>query len=397
MSKLTLKDIDLEGKTVLVRADFNVPQDVNLNITDDTRICATLPTIKYILGHGSKKLVLISHLGRPEGKRVDKYSLKPVAGRLSELLGEPVEFLNDCVGDAIKKEIDAAKERVVLLENLRFHPEEEANDANFAKQLASLADIFVNDAFGTAHRAHASTEGVTHYLKSAAGFLLEKEIKYLGDMVGNPQKPFMVILGGLKVSDKIGVIDNLLPKCDAIIIGGGMSYTFLKAQGKPVGNSKLEKDKIDLAKSILAKAAALKKEIILPVDHLVVDNIDANAKAEVVGEAIPDGKIAVDIGPKTIKLFEDKLVKAKTVVWNGPLGIFEMDAFSHGTQAIAEFLSKLKAITIIGGGDTAAAVAKFKLEDKMTHISTGGGASLEYLEGKLLPGVAALTDRPEGQ
>ena len=393
MSKLTLKDIDLEGKTVLVRADFNVPQDVNLNITDDTRICATLPTIKYILGHGSKKLVLISHLGRPEGKRVDKYSLKPVAGRLSELLGEPVEFLNDCVGDAIKKEIDAAKERVVLLENLRFHPEEEANDANFAKQLASLADIFVNDAFGTAHRAHASTEGVTHYLKSAAGFLLEKEIKYLGDMVGNPQKPFMVILGGLKVSDKIGVIDNLLPKCDAIIIGGGMSYTFLKAQGKPVGNSKLEKDKIDLAKSILAKAAALKKEIILPVDHLVVDNIDANAKAEVVGEAIPDGKIAVDIGPKTIKLFEDKLVKAKTVVWNGPLGIFEMDAFSHGTQAIAEFLSKLKAITIIGGGDTAAAVAKFKLEDKMTHISTGGGASLEFLEGKVLPGVAALTDK----
>ena len=397
MSKLTLKDVDLKNKSVLVRADFNVPQDANLNITDDTRIRATLPTIKYILDHGSKKLILMSHLGRPDGKRVDKYSLKPVAARLSELLGEPVKFLNDCVGDTIKKEVDAAGERVVLLENLRFHAEEEANDANFAKQLASLADIFVNDAFGTAHRAHASTEGVTHYLKSVAGFLLEKEIKYLGDVVTNPQKPFMVILGGSKVSDKIGVIDNLLPKCDVIIIGGGMSYTFLKAQGKPIGNSKLEKDKIDLAKSILAKAVTLKKEIILPVDHLVVDTIDANAKAEVVGEAIPDGKIAVDIGPKTVKLFEEKLAKAKTVVWNGPLGIFEMDAFSHGTQAIAEFLSKLKATTIIGGGDTAAAVAKFKLEDKMTHISTGGGASLEYLEGKILPGVAALTDRPEGR
>jgi len=391
--KLTLKDVDLKNKTVLVRADFNVPQDANLSITDDTRIRATLPTIKYILDNGSKKLVLMSHLGRPDGKRVDKYSLKPIAARLSELLGEPVKFLNDCVGDNIKKEVDSAKERVVLLENLRFHAEEEANDANFAKQLASLADIFVNDAFGTAHRAHASTEGVTHYLKSAAGFLLEKEIKYLGDAVTNPQRPFMVILGGSKVSDKIGVIDNLLPKCDAIIIGGGMSYTFLKAQGKPIGNSKLEKDKIDLAKSILAKAATLKKEILLPVDHVVVDTIDANAKSEVVGESIPDGKIAVDIGPKTVKLFEERLAKAKTVVWNGPLGIFEMDAFSRGTQAIAEFLSKLKATTIIGGGDTAAAVAKFKLEDKMTHISTGGGASLEYLEGKLLPGVAALTDR----
>jgi len=393
MTKLTIKDIDLKNKTVLVRADFNVPQDADLNITDDTRIRATLPTIKYLLEKGAKKVILMSHLGRPDGKVVDKYSLKPVAQRLKELLGQPVKFLNDCAGDAIKKEIDAAAEKLILLENLRFHAEEEANDANFAKQLASLADIYINDAFGTAHRAHASTEGVAHYLKALAGFLLEKEIQYLGNAVEDPQRPFMVILGGAKVSDKIGVIENLLSKCDAILIGGGMAYTFLHAQGKPIGNSKLEKDKLDLAKSILDKAANLKKEIVLPVDHVVVDNVDPNAKTEIVGENIPDGKIAVDIGPKTISLFENKLESAKTIVWNGPLGIFEMDAFSKGTQEIAKFISGLKATTIIGGGDTAAAVAKFKLEDKMTHISTGGGASLEFLEGKSLPGVAALADK----
>jgi len=393
MSKMTIKDIDLKNKNVLVRADFNVPQDASLNITDDTRIRATLPTIKYILQNGCKKLILMSHLGRPDGKAVEKYSLKPVAARLIELLGEPVKFLNDCVGDGIKKEIDAAKERVILLENLRFHAEEESNDADFAKQLASLADVFVNDAFGTAHRAHASTEGVTHYLKSAAGFLLEKEIQYLGNAVQDPQKPFMVILGGAKVSDKIGVIENLLPKCDAILIGGGMAYTFLKAQGRTIGNSKLEKDKLDLAKTILDKANSLKKEIVLPVDHVVVDNIAADAKTEIVGDNIPEGKIGVDIGPKSIALFEDKLKSAKTIVWNGPVGIFEMDAFSKGTQELAEFIGALKCTSIIGGGDTAAAVAKFKLEDKMTHISTGGGASLEYLEGKVLPGVAALTDK----
>jgi len=410
MAKLTIKDIDFNGKTVLMRADFNVPQDANLNITDDTRIRATLPTIKYILEHGAKKLILMSHLGRPEGSVVAKYSLKPVAARLKELLAQDVLFLNDCapgltgeagarscaVGENIKKEIDSSKEKIVLLENLRFHAEEEANDPGFAKQLASLADVFVNDAFGTAHRAHASTEGVTHFLKSAAGFLLEKEIQYLGNAVTNPAKPFMVILGGAKVSDKIGMIENLLPKADAIIVGGGMSYTFLKAQGKQIGNSKLEKDKLDLAKSILEQAKSLKKEIVLPIDNLVVDNIDPNAKTEIVGEEIPEGKIAVDIGPKSIKLFEDKLKSAKTIVWNGPLGIFEMDAFSKGTKEVANFVSNLKAVTIIGGGDTAAAIAKFKLENKMTHISTGGGASLEYLEGKSLPGVAALTDRPEG-
>ena len=393
MAKMTVRDIDLKNKTVLMRADFNVPQDADLKITDDTRIRATLPTIKYILQNGAKKLILMSHLGRPDGKVVEKYSLKPVAQRLKELLGEPVKFLNDCIGEGIKKEIESSSDRVVLLENLRFHTEEEANDANFAKQLASLADIFVNDAFGTAHRAHASTEGVAHYLKAVAGFLLEKEIQYLGSAVQNPQRPFMVILGGAKVSDKIGVIENLLPKCDAILIAGGMAYTFLKAQGKPIGNSKLEKDKIDLAKSILDKAKQLEKEILLPIDNLVVDNIAADAKTEMVGENIPEGKIAVDIGPKTVALFKEKLKTAKTVVWNGPLGIFEMDAFSKGTQEIAQFISALKCTSIIGGGDTAAAVAKFKLEEKMTHISTGGGASLEFLEGKVLPGVAALADK----
>jgi len=393
MGKLTIKDVDLKNKTVLVRVDFNVPQDTNLKITDDTRISSTLPTLKYILQNGARKLVLMSHLGRPEGKVVEKYSLKPVAERLKELLGEPVKFLNDCVGDNIKKEIEAAKEKVILLENLRFHAEEEANDAAFAKQLAALADIFVNDAFGTAHRAHASTEGVTHYLKSAAGFLIEKEIQYLGNALQDPLRPFMVILGGAKVSDKIGVIENLLPKCDCFIIGGGMAYTFLKAQGKAIGNSKLEKEKLDLAKSILDKAGQLKKDILLPIDNLVVDNIDASGKTEIVGEDIPEGKIAVDIGPKTVSLFEEKLKSAKTVVWNGPLGIFEMDAFSRGTQEIAKFISTLKCISIIGGGDTAAAIAKFKLEDKMTHISTGGGASLEFLEGRVLPGIAALSER----
>jgi len=393
MAKLTLKDLDLKNKVVLCRADFNVPQDASLKITDDTRIRATIPTIKYILENGAKKLVLVSHLGRPDGKVVEKYSLKPVAERLKELLGEPVKFVNECVGENVKKEITEAKERVILLENLRFHAEEEGNDANFSKQLASLADIFVNDAFGTAHRAHASTEGVTHYLKSAAGFLLEKEIQYLGSAVQNPARPFIVILGGAKVSDKIAVIENLLPKADAIIIGGGMAYTFLKAQGKNIGNSKLEKDKLDLAKTILEKSKQLNKEILLPVDNVVVDTIAADAKSEVVQDSIPDGKIAVDIGPKTIDLFEAKLKSAKTIVWNGPLGIFEMDAFSNGTKKVAEFISTLKCTSIIGGGDTAAAVTKFSVEDKMSHVSTGGGASLEYLEGKNLPGVAALTEK----
>jgi phosphoglycerate kinase len=393
VAKLTINDLNLQNKTVLMRADFNVPQDADLKITDDTRIRATLPTIRYILRNGVKKLILMSHLGRPDGKVVAKYSLKPVAERLKELLKEPVKFLGDCVGDNIKKDIESSSERIVLLENLRFHAEEEGNDAGFSKQLAAPADIFVNDAFGTAHRAHASTEGVTHYLKSAAGFLLEKEIQYLDNALKSPARPFWVILGGAKVSDKIGVIDNLISKCDGFIIGGGMCYTFLKTKGVTIGNSKLEKDKLDIAKSILEKARIAGKEIVLPVDHLVVDNIAPDAKSEVVGQNIPEGKIAVDIGPKTITLFKEKLRNAKTIVWNGPLGIFEMDAFSKGTEEIAKFIAGLKATTIIGGGDTAAAMAKFKLEEKMTHISTGGGASLELLEGKVLPGIAALADK----
>ncbi len=392
MAKLTVRDLDVKGKTVLMRADFNVPLDANLNITDETRIRETLPTIEFILSKGAAKVVLMSHLGRPDGKRVEKYSLKPVAKRLEELLEEKVLFANGCVGAEVSKQVAQATEKVVLLENLRYHAEEEGNDPVFAKQLASLGDVFVNDAFGTAHRAHASTAGVNKFLTSAAGLLLEKEIQYLGNAVAAPKKPFVVILGGSKVSDKIMLIDNMLPKCDRIIIGGGMAYTFLKAQGQAIGNSKLEKDKIDVAKAVLEKAASLKKEIVLPVDHVVVEAIDANAKTEVV-ERIPDGKIAVDIGPKTIKLFCDKLKDAQTVVWNGPAGIFEMDAFSKGTEALGKCLAGLKATTIIGGGDTAAAVAKFNLKDKMTHISTGGGASLEFLEGKVLPGIAALTDK----
>ncbi len=392
MGKMTVKDIDLKGRNVLMRADFNVPQDASLNITDDTRIRATLPTIEYILNNGAARLVLMSHLGRPDGKAVAKYSLAPVAKRLAELLGQPVKFVSDCVGETVKAEVSAAKEKVVLLENLRFHSEEEANDPAFAGQLADLGDIFVNDAFGTAHRAHASTEGVTHYLKSAAGFLLGKEIEYLGSAVADPRRPFIVILGGAKVSDKIAVIENLLPKCDSIIIGGGMAYTFLKAQGKNIGKSKLEQDKLGLAKEILLKAAELKKEILLPVDNLIVESIDVSAKSEICGENIPEGRMAVDIGPQTVKLFNAKLAGAKTIVWNGPLGIFEMEPFSKGTKAVAEFSAGLDAVTIIGGGDTAAAVAKFGLGKRMTHISTGGGASLEFLEGKKLPGVAALAE-----
>lgn len=393
MAKLTIRDLEVNGKAVLMRADFNVPQDEALNITDDTRIRATLPTIKYLLDKGARKVILISHLGRPKGKPEVKYSLQPVARRLEGLLNEPVKFIGECVGDRVKEEIEAASEKIILLENLRFHAQEEANDPDFAKGLSALGELFVNDAFGTAHRAHASTEGVTHYLKSAAGFLLEKEIKYLGEAVANPGKPFMLILGGAKVSDKIGVIENLLPKCDCILIGGGMSYTFLKAQGKPVGSSKLEEDKLGLAAEILQKAKEANKEILLPIDHVVVAKIDRAVDIDIVGEDIPDGKIAVDIGPKTVVLFEERLRLAKTIVWNGPLGIFETEAFSKGTRRIAEYIASLDCTSIIGGGDTAAAITKFNLEDKMTHISTGGGASLEFLEGKTLPGIAALTDK----
>ncbi len=392
MAKLTIKDVQLKDKKVLMRVDFNVPQDGNLNITDDARIRASLPSIKYILEKGANKLILMSHRGRPKGKRDPKFSLKPVAKRLEELLDMPVKMLDDCIGDKINHEINASKDKVVLLENLRFHAEEEKNDAKFSKQLAELADIYVNDAFGSAHRAHASTQGVTKYLKSAAGFLLEKEIQYLGEALREPKRPFVVILGGAKVSDKMGVINNLLPISDCILIGGGMAYTFLNAQGVNIVNSKLEKEKVNQALEILDKAKKLKKEIVLPVDHLVVDKIEPASSGEI-KEDIPQGRIAVDIGPKTRDLFKEKLRDAQTIIWNGPLGIFEIEPFSKGTKEIAKFISELPATTIIGGGDTTAALAKFKLSDKMTHISTGGGASLEFMEGKTLPGIAALTDK----
>ncbi|MDP3791477.1 MAG: phosphoglycerate kinase [Candidatus Omnitrophota bacterium] len=398
MAKKTIKDVDLKGKRVLMRVDFNVPLDDKLNITDDIRIRAVLPTIKYALEKGAK-VVLMSHLGRPEGSVVDSMRLTPVAKRLEELFGKRIVKTDDCIGDAAKKAVGAMKTGdVVLLENLRFHAEEEKDDPAFAKELASMGDIFVNDAFGTAHRAHASTEGVTKYLPSVAGFLLGKEIEYLGGAVDNPKRPFVAILGGAKVKDKIKVIDNLLNKVDALIIGGGMAYTFLKAKGKTIGTSKLDKDGFETAKVALGKAVKKNIPILLPIDNIIADKFDANANTKLVGEDIPDGWMGLDIGPKTIKLFEDTLKNAKTIVWNGPMGVFEMDKFAKGTEEIAKFLAGLKgATTVIGGGDTAAAMSKFKVEDKMTHISTGGGASLEYLEGRGLPGIDALQDGQSGR
>ena len=395
MAKKTIKDIDLKGKKVLMRVDFNVPLDEKLNITDDIRIRSAVPTIKYAIEKGAK-VILMSHLGRPDGKVVESMRLTPAAKKLEELLGKKVMKTDDCIGPAVEETVAAMKPGdVVLLENLRFHAEEEQNDPAFAKALAHLGDVFVNDAFGTAHRAHASTEGVTKYLPSVAGFLLEKEIQYLGQTVDNPKRPFVAILGGAKVKDKIKVIDNLLNKVDALIIGGGMAYTFLKAKGKTIGNSKLDKDGFETAKLALDKAAKKNIPILLPIDNVIGDKFDANADTKIVGEDIPDGWMGLDIGPKTIKLFEDKLKDAKTIIWNGPMGVFEMDKFAKGTKDIAMFLADLKgAITIIGGGDTAAAMLKFKVEDKMTHISTGGGASLEYLEGRGLPGIDALQDKP---
>ena len=394
MVKKTIEDIDLKDKKVLMRVDFNVPLDDKLNITDDIRIRSALPTIKYAIERKAK-VILMSHLGRPDGKVVDSMRLTPVAKRLEELLGKKVTKTDDCIGPAVKKTVSAMEQGdVVLLENLRFHAEEEKNDPVFAKELASLGDIFVNDAFGTAHRAHASTEGVTKYLPSVAGFLIEKEIRYLGQMVDNPKRPFVAILGGAKVKDKIKVIDNLLNKVDALIIGGGMAYTFLKAKGHTIGASKLDKDGFDTAKQTLDKTAKKNIPILLPIDNVIGDKFDANANTKIVGEDIPDGWMGLDIGPDTIKLFEDKLKDARTIIWNGPMGVFEMDKFAKGTEAIASFLAGLKGVTtVIGGGDTAAAMLKFEVEDKMTHISTGGGASLEYLEGRGLPGIDALNDK----
>ncbi|MDP2912879.1 MAG: phosphoglycerate kinase [Candidatus Omnitrophota bacterium] len=393
MAKKTIRDADLKDKRVLMRVDFNVPLDDNLNITDDIRIRSALPTIKYALDKGAK-VILMSHLGRPDGQVNEKMRLGPIAKRFEKLLGKPVTALKDCIGADVERRVSAMKAGdVILLENLRFHAEEEKNDPRFAKELASLGDIFVNDAFGTAHRAHASTEGITHYLPSLAGFLLEKEMLYLGNTVSNPKRPFVAILGGAKVKDKIKVIDNLLDKVDALLIGGGMAYTFLKAKGRTIGASRFDKDGFDTVTKAIDKAIRKNIPLILPVDHIVADRFDGSANTKLSDDDIPDGWIGLDIGPKTIELFEDILKDAKTIIWNGPLGVFEMDKFAKGTEKIAKFIAALKGVTsIIGGGDTAAAILKFELEDKMTHISTGGGASLEYLEGRGLPGIDALSD-----
>ena len=391
--KKSIKDIDIQGKKVLIRVDFNVPLDEHLKITDDTRIKAALPTIKYVLEQNAR-LILISHLGRPKGKVVENLCLKPVALRLSELLDKEVKMADGCIGPEVKAQVNSLEEgEVLLLENTRFHQEEEKNDSDFAKELASLGEVYVSDAFGSVHRAHASTEGVAHYLPAVAGFLLEKEIEFLSKVMENPDKPFALILGGAKVSDKIGVINNLLEKVDVILIGGGMAYTFLKAQGKNIGCSKLEMEKIDLAKEILSKAAASGVKILLPIDNVIADDFSASAQHKVVDEEVPEGWMGLDIGPKTTEIFISALAEAKTVVWNGPLGVCEWEPFSKSSHKIAQFISSSGATTVIGGGDTAAAVAKFGLSDKMSHISTGGGASLEFLEGKTLPGIAALNDK----
>ncbi len=394
MNKMTVRDVDLKGKRVIIRVDFNVPLEAG-KITDDIRIRAAVPTVKYALDHGAARVILMSHLGRPSGKGFEQeFSLAPAAKRLAELIGQPVKLLSDCVGDGVRKDLAAAPEKLVLLENLRFHKAEEKNDPAFAKELASLADIYVNDAFGTAHRAHASTAGVAAYLPAVSGFLIEKELQYLGKAVNNPERPFVVILGGAKVSDKILLIENLLQKANAILVGGGMAYTFLKAQGINIGDSKLEKDKVDLAKALLEKAKVAGVQIVLTSDFVIVPNFDSNDAK--ISDTIPDGFMSLDIGPKTREAFKAVLSKARTVVWNGPLGVFERDAFLQGTKDIALYLAALKdkgVQTIIGGGDSAAAVLKFGLDDKMTHISTGGGASLEYLEGKELPGITALNDK----
>jgi phosphoglycerate kinase len=392
MEKKNIKDLEVKGKRVLMRVDFNVPLDEK-RITDDSRIRAALSTIEYALKKGAK-LVLMSHLGRPKGKVVEEMRLTPVARRLSQLLNKEVAKASDCIGEEVKRMVSQMEEGdVLLLENLRFHPEEEKNEPGFAQELASLGDLYVNDAFGTAHRAHASTQGIAKFLPAVSGFLMKKEISYLGNLLSNPQRPFLTILGGAKVSDKIEVIENLMDKVDAFLIGGGMAYTFLKAKGKSIGNSKLEEDKLETAKNILKKSGEKGIKILLPIDNLIVDKLEGGKEIKVVAEDIPEGWVGVDIGPETIEEFKSELRGAKTVLWNGPLGIFEKEEFSRGTREIAEYLSSLGITSIIGGGDTAAAISSLGLEKKMSHVSTGGGASLEFLEGRELPGIAALRDK----
>ncbi len=397
MNKLTIDDIRLKSKRVLVRVDFNVPIE-NGVVTDNTRIAESLPTIKKILAEGGRA-ILMSHLGRPKGKPNMEFTLAPVARRTSKLLGTEVRFASDCIGAPAKESVANLKDgECLLLENLRFHKEEEANDENFAKELASLGEVYVNDAFGSAHRAHASTEGVTRFIKPAvAGYLMQKELKFLGSALDNPVRPFTAILGGAKVSGKIDVIQNLLSKVDTLIIGGGMAYTFYKAKGLEIGDSLLEQDKIDLAKSLLEEVSIRDIKFLLPLDCVVADKFDNAAKKKTVKvENIESGWQGLDIGSETVKLFTNVIAASKTIVWNGPMGVFEMENFAVGTNAVAQALAdvtKTGAITIIGGGDSAAAIAKAGLEKAVSHVSTGGGASLEFLEGKILPGVAALSDK----
>ena len=393
MNKKTIENIDVRGKRVIARVDYNVPIEGD-KITDDARIVKTLPTVKYLIKQKAK-IILMAHLGRPKGKKDPKYTLKPVADHLAKLLGQPVKFVPDCLGEIAQREIANLKEgEVALLENLRFYAEEEKNDDNFSKQLASLGEVYVNDAFGAAHRAHSSTAGIAKYLPAVAGYLLAKEIEYFDKALQNPEKPFLAILGGAKVVDKIKVIENLMTKVDSLLIGGAMAYTFLKAQGHTIGKSLFDAEGFDVAKSLLEKAKQMKIQMLFPVDHVISDKVEEGAPTQLCGIDIPEGKLGVDIGPKTVDQFTNVLKNAKTVIWNGPLGVFEIPAFSNGTKKIAEFLGDLKQATrIVGGGETAAACTEFGVEEKMSHVSTGGGASLEYLEGKVLPGVDALLNK----
>jgi phosphoglycerate kinase len=395
LKKLSIADVPLQGKRVFIRVDFNVPLDRQGRVGDDTRIRASLPTIHHAKAAGAK-VVLASHLGRPNGKVDPRYSLKPVAARLSELLGQAVALAEDCVGPAVEEQVAALRPgEALLLENLRFHPGEEHNDPAFAQQLARLADVYVNDAFGAAHRAHASTEGMTRFVPVAvAGLLMQAELEHLERLLEDPERPYVAILGGAKVSDKIGVVANLLPRLDHLLIGGGMAYTFLVAQGVGVGASLVEADKVEAARDILAKAQALGVGVQLPEDHVIVQRLDAAAATQVVPrDGIPDGWMAVDIGPRTIEAFSRTIRGAKTVVWNGPMGVFELAPFARGTQAIAVAVADARAIAVVGGGDSVAAVNQAGVADRIRHISTGGGAFLELLEGRELPGVAALKDR----